>query len=167
MIERLRDLVERAGRAPVVLRRLLPLAWAGLIWWLSSRTPSGSAAGFGLVFLFNGAHVVVFGMLAALLHLALPPAAPPHSRDAAVPGVARRFWWACALAAVYGAVDELHQAYVPGRVASVFDWTSDAVGAVLGAALMTWLRDRAAWAWRTGWWMVPSALVSVGCASVY
>jgi VanZ family protein len=53
-------------------------------------------------------------------------------------------WWAlrgsgvkaAALAAVlaaaaYGATDEVHQYFVPGRTMSFFDWTADVIGACL------------------------------------
>jgi VanZ family protein len=46
---------------------------------------------------------------------------------------------AWALASVYGATDEWHQAYVPGRSADVHDWYADATGALIGAG--------ACWAW--------------------
>ena len=36
----------------------------------------------------------------------------------------------------YGVVDELHQFYVPGRIASVGDWIADALGAALAILLM-------------------------------
>ena len=42
--------------------------------------------------------------------------------------------WACILLAVaaYGATDELHQSFVPGRDASLLDIGSDALGGVFG-----------------------------------
>ncbi len=41
---------------------------------------------------------------------------------------------AVALASVYGATDEVHQSFVPGRNADVLDWVADTLGAALGAA---------------------------------
>ena len=47
------------------------------------------------------------------------------------------FGWAWGIAALYGISDELHQSYVPGREADVFDWMADAVGSWLGALVAT------------------------------
>ena len=44
---------------------------------------------------------------------------------------------AVALASLYGATDELHQAFVPGRTADVIDWVADTLGAALGAFAAT------------------------------
>ena len=46
---------------------------------------------------------------------------------------------AWAIASGYGATDEWHQSFVPGRSADVRDWFADATGALLGAG--------ACWAW--------------------
>jgi VanZ family protein len=40
-----------------------------------------------------------------------------------------RAWLICA---VYGATDELHQMFTPGRTPSVSDWVADALGAAAG-----------------------------------
>jgi VanZ family protein len=50
--------------------------------------------------------------------------------------------WSCALAVLYGAGDELHQALVPERTASLFDLGLDSIGAVLGTFGARWLRKR-------------------------
>ncbi len=38
----------------------------------------------------------------------------------------------------YGAIDEIHQAYVPGRFSSVLDWIADAIGAGLSIPATAW-----------------------------
>ena len=46
------------------------------------------------------------------------------------------------LASLYGASDEYHQAFVPGRNSTVSDWIADCVGGVLGATAYTSARHR-------------------------
>lgn len=47
-----------------------------------------------------------------------------------------------AIASVYGGVDELHQSYVPGRDASMYDWLADTLGAGFGVLVFGWWRVR-------------------------
>ncbi len=47
----------------------------------------------------------------------------------------RSAFWALAVAAGYGVLDELHQRFVPGRYAAVDDWVADAFGAASAVAL--------------------------------
>lgn len=59
-------------------------------------------------------------------------------------GLPRRLTWSIALLAMliasgYGALDEVHQAFVAGRSADVHDWYADTAGAVIGLG--------ACWAW--------------------
>jgi VanZ family protein len=42
---------------------------------------------------------------------------------------------AVALVSLYGATDEFHQSFVPGRDADVLDWVADTAGAVAGSAI--------------------------------
>jgi VanZ family protein len=46
------------------------------------------------------------------------------------------------LAAFYGATDEFHQFFVPGRSMDVFDWLADTSGAILAVALAAYLARR-------------------------
>ena len=36
----------------------------------------------------------------------------------------------------YGAIDELHQLFVPGRQCDFFDWTADTIGGILGVSII-------------------------------
>ena len=44
-----------------------------------------------------------------------------------------RAWLAVLLSTLFGISDEIHQYFVPGRMADVFDVVADAVGALIGA----------------------------------
>ena len=113
------------GQRPVLkLQRILgsglALAYMGLIFYLSSKPALEVPPLFphqDKVF-----HLCEYFGLGFLLAFAT---AAGHTRN--------RFIAAFALAAVYGITDEIHQSYVPGRDASVFDWLADTVGAWLGA----------------------------------
>ena len=48
----------------------------------------------------------------------------------------------CIAAACYGASDEIHQMFVPGRDASVYDWIADCTGALAASCLRTVLIRR-------------------------
>jgi hypothetical protein len=96
------------------------------LWWLSSRPGDGGARAAWAVLLWNGGHVVAFGLLAGFFFLALV-------------GTSRRGMWAALAASCYGVLDECHQASVPGRACSVLDAVSDASGAVLCVLSLSWL----------------------------
>ena len=117
------------------LRWLPAVCWMGGVFYLSHQSsPLGADAGASRAAL---AHAVLFGGLAALLYW------PLASRSA-------QFAWAAmaigfALAVLYGVTDELHQAFVDGRVASETDLLIDTAGALAGvtaAALLRSLRRR-------------------------
>lgn len=79
-------------------------------------------------------HVLLYAGLSALVLRALA--------GGRWPGVTA---WRCAaaalLAALYGASDEWHQAFVPGRSADLLDLAADAAGAI-GAAGLAWAATR-------------------------
>lgn len=72
------------------------------------------------------AHLVSFGVLTVLIELALRP----------------RAWLLIALPMMVSAADEIHQAYLPGRFASVEDWLAGTVGACIAYALLRHTRAR-------------------------
>lgn len=82
-------------------------------------------------------HAAVYAVLAALLCRALLIGVRHGSP---VSGAAV----AVALAALFGASDEWHQSFTPGRDASAADLVADVVGAMLGAALTAVLYRRRA-----------------------
>jgi VanZ family protein len=81
-------------------------------------------------------HAAVYAVLAGLLCRAL------SSEGSGSPVISVAL--AVALAAIFGASDEWHQSFTPGRDASAADLVADVVGAVLGAALTAVLYRRRA-----------------------
>ena len=112
---------------PVVL-------WAAMIFVLSSFSslPAPPAG-----FTDKHAHFATYGVLAALLVWGLTDRSPARMTWATAAA-------AVALAALYGASDEWHQSFVPGRDASALDLAADTVGAAIAAvALRAWAIIRA------------------------
>jgi VanZ family protein len=105
------------------------IAWAALIFALSSISDLGTGLGGWDLALRKAAHVAEFAILGALLARALL-------------GASRWWSWLAWLAgAAYAATDELHQHFVPGRQASVLDIVIDAVGVAVGVlAVRAWAR---------------------------
>lgn len=121
------------GRSRLVdaLRWLPALAWATLIVVMSSQSSLPS-----LPFVFEGVdkleHAGEYGVLAlAILYGWRWPVAP-------------RAYVVIAVALVFGASDELHQAFVPGRTADVLDLLADVCGATLCVAAHLYRVRRAA-----------------------
>ena len=75
----------------------------------------------------NAIHVPAFAILAMLVARAL---VPTRLGTSAVAGAL-----AIALTVAFGALDEWHQFYVPGRYSTATDLALDTVGALLGAYL--------------------------------
>jgi VanZ family protein len=80
------------------------------------------------------AHAVAFGLLALLARWAFD-------------GLPKSALWAVVLASTFGATDEWHQSFTPGRHAGADDWAADT--AFAAAALYTWARLRAAITFRS------------------
>jgi VanZ family protein len=109
--------------------RWLPvLVWAGVIFALSSIPSLNSGLGTWDFVLRKCAHMTEYTILAVLLVRATGSYA-----------------WAFALAVAYAATDEVHQLFVRGRHGSAVDVAIDAVGAVIGLAVVSRLRP-----WTTG-----------------
>lgn len=101
-------------------------AWAAAIFLVSSR-PSVAIPGF-----WSADKLLHFGAY-ALLGLLVS-----YGSDRS--GMAPR--WAVAIGCLYGASDEIHQAFVPGRSADPADWAADALGVLAGTFVYARLRAR-------------------------
>jgi VanZ family protein len=108
-------------------RWLPPLLWAAVILTATS-IPNPSIPNPARADLL--AHFGMYGVLGFLL--ARAPAAPR----------ARTLVMLALGASLFGAVDEYHQRFIPGRFASVDDWAADSLGAALGVLAFAAARKR-------------------------
>ena len=95
------------------------VAWAALIFTLSSVPDLGTGLGGWDLVLRKLAHGAEYAVLGVLLLRAVEHA-----------------WASFWIAVAYAVTDELHQAFVPGRHASPLDIAVDAAGAAIGIALV-------------------------------
>ena len=108
---------------------LAALSWAGLIFYLSSQPSIETPALFpGQDKLF---HLIAFGILGFLAMGARQASGQDHSTG--------QVWQVVFAVMLYGILDEVHQYFVPGRHADVYDVLADASGGLLGAWAMYWL----------------------------
>jgi hypothetical protein len=111
-------------------RRLLGLwlpvvAWAALIFGLSSVPDLGTGLGGWDLLLRKIAHVAEYAILGALLARAVG-----------------RPWPALALGVAYAVSDEIHQTFVPGRQGSPLDVAIDSLGVAAGVLVRSRLSMR-------------------------
>ena len=103
---------------------LPPLVWAIVIFLFSSLTVTPATEIYWQDFIVKKtAHVVEYGIFAALLYRAL--------RGSGVEKV-NAVLFATLGAVVYGATDEFHQSFTPGREPRVRDVFFDTIGGILG-----------------------------------
>ena len=109
-----------------VCYRLPAIAYMGLIFYVSSGPISSPTIQAMPDYLL---HCGAFALLSVLSFLAV--------HEGLRPGIRRGGYWLPALITLlYGAIDEWHQSFVPGRDASVRDWLADVAGAILGIWLV-------------------------------
>ena len=99
------------------------VAWAALIFTLSSVPDLGTGLGGWDLVLRKLAHAAEYAILGVLLLRALEHA-----------------WGAFWLTTAYAVTDEIHQMFVPGRLGSPLDVAIDAAGAAVGIALVVHAR---------------------------
>lgn len=131
----------QAGRSRGTIGQFLwrwfpPLAWMGLIYFLSAQPDLPSAPGPWLdTVIKKTGHALSYGVLTWLFRRALHH----HLRDAA----SRRLMCA-GLAVAYALSDEYHQSFVPGRNGSLLDVLIDSIGVSAATLLDRWLARRRA-----------------------
>ena len=108
------------------LSMLLAIAWAGVIFYLSSQPGMDIPPPFP--HMDKLLHALAFGLLGFLVLGGLRPGKDGYSRG--------QLLLAIAIAGIYGVLDEVHQRFVPGRMPDVLDVMADLVGAVLGVYLL-------------------------------
>ena len=111
-----------------IIAWVLAIVWAFLIFILSSMPGDSYPDHPG--FLNYLVHFLEYFVLAALLVVGFTDG---RLRTKHIIVVAIIF------TACYAATDELHQYFVPGRLADVIDWIVDTLGATAGAFVATWL----------------------------
>jgi VanZ family protein len=83
----------------------------------------------------KGVHFIEYGLLAILIAYALTTrraiAGEPLTRAA----IAKLALWAIGLTTTFGYLDELHQAFVPGRNSDALDVLADFLGSIAGTAI--------------------------------
>lgn len=127
-------------RAPRSIVVGATLAWSSWIWWHSSKEGNiGVEPDFWWGWFTNLGHAPAFAFVAlGLLIIGLQSSGshtdrPPGGR---LPVVSRKTaGGVMAITVVYGLVDEIHQSFVLGRTASVFDLLTD----TCGAASVVWV----------------------------
>ncbi|MGC8779503.1 MAG: VanZ family protein, partial [Anaerolineae bacterium] len=90
-------------------------------------------------------HLSAYGVLAALVWWALRGAGSKAPAS-----------WALLITMLYGATDEFHQSFVPGRTMTVEDLVVDLIGASLALLLVSWVHLR----WLPGRLMAPARQAS-------
>ena len=113
-----------------IVYRLPVLLYMGLIFYESSGPMESSTLERIPDTVLHGAGYTVFYLLAFwAVHEGL-----------AVAGGRGGYWLPALITVLYGASDEFHQSFVPGRVSSLHDLAADAAGAILGIFLVVVLR---------------------------
>ena len=108
---------------------LLAVVWYGFIYTMSSQSSLGRPGPITGYWLLNTGHTLLFGLLALWILLALPRHGGwPIVRLSSTTLV-------LLLVLILGALDELHQGNVPGRVMSASDVLTD----LTGAACVLWI----------------------------
>jgi VanZ family protein len=109
----------RISRKSLLFYWFPPAAWAGLIFFMSSRAVPFQAP--SIPFIDKIAHLVLYGGLCFLIYRAFDHDAGWSRWKSAA--------WAVVATTLYGMTDEYHQSFVAERSCDPWDWVSDTLGA--------------------------------------
>ena len=108
-----------------------PLIIYWIILFIATTLPVQSVPSIAVSDKIN--HLVAYFLLGVLLYLTL------IFQRKSVFLFDNATWATIVIASFYGALDEFHQMFVPGRFAEVLDWLADATGSALGVFFITYL----------------------------
>jgi VanZ family protein len=109
---------------PVRLSWSLCFSYMAGIYWLSSMSHINLPR--SLLYYDFFLHALLYAILGGLLSWALLSSGAKN----------KSYLWAVLIAILYGASDELHQAFVPGRIPDFRDLLADGLGSAIGAAFV-------------------------------
>ncbi len=107
-----------------------PLAYFGLIFVLSSFSSLPEPPGVSLDILHFPEYAAMAFLLARAIHGGLPTRSGPGT-----------YALSFVLTAVCAALDEIHQAFVPGRLSDIHDFVHDLLGGLVGLLLWAVFRE--------------------------
>lgn len=120
--------VSKGFKIKISIYWILSLLYMGLIFFVSSYPLSTKILSFS--FFDKLAHISEYGILVSLIYFALRDSNTTKHHS---------FKLALVIAFMYGISDEIHQYFVPGRQANIFDVVADGIG-VLCFSLVLHLR---------------------------
>jgi len=147
------------NKVPYTIRLLLPILWYGLIFYLTEMPDASSSSTQAVIidlltkaenkinlpetWLSNpefwngvfrvGAHVFMFGTLGILVYFLIEPTFKYQKA---------KFWTCILLVFILGALDEVHQSFVPGRFAMPIDVLKDVIGAIIFVSLACFIAKK-------------------------
>lgn len=81
-------------------------------------------------------HIGIFGLLGLLCYISL------IHQDKFPALKSNLLLWTLIFTSLYGASDEFHQYFVPGRDCEFFDWVGDTIGAILAVLMIKYLLSK-------------------------
>ena len=109
----------------------LPLIVYWIILLIATSIPAQSVPSFGVGDKVN--HLLAYFILSIFLYLTF------SFQEKSIVAKRNAVLLTIAITLLYGVLDELHQMLIPGRSAELLDWTADAVGAVCGVLIISFL----------------------------